>query len=146
MNQSDPIQVYLGSLQEKSAAGEPDPAAHRAALAALIQTLQPEVTVAVQPDRDVPGLALGHDGMPVGSIATADLGDNLDLAERSEPLRGYLQSSHNLILTNYLEFRWYTAGELRSVVHLGYRTPAGDIRPTRDADLAVAHLLELFLY
>ncbi len=38
------------------------------------------------------------------------LREDLDRVEKSDQLKRYRQSLHNLILTNYLEFRWYVNG------------------------------------
>ncbi|MGI8746234.1 MAG: hypothetical protein ACR2NN_27365 [Bryobacteraceae bacterium] len=54
----------------------------------------------------------------VGYLETKDIGKSLDEAERSDQLKRYLRSLPNLILTDYLEFRWYVNGERRKIVLL----------------------------
>ncbi|HYT45459.1 MAG TPA: type ISP restriction/modification enzyme, partial [Methylomirabilota bacterium] len=45
-------------------------------------------------------------------------GVSLDQTEHSEQLKRYLGSLANLILTDYVEFRWYVSGEHRQMVRL----------------------------
>src|SRR6266566_9094437 len=47
---------------------------------------------------------------PLGYIETKDIGISLDQVERSDQMKRYLGSLANLILTDYIEFRWYVAG------------------------------------
>jgi hypothetical protein len=46
-------------------------------------------------------------------VGTKDIGEDLNKVEKSEQLKRYRESLHNLILTDYLEFRWYVNGEHR---------------------------------
>lgn len=55
----------------------------------------------------------------VGYIETKDLDADLGAVEQSDQLKRYLSSLENLILTNYLEFRWYVDGDLRLSARLG---------------------------
>jgi hypothetical protein len=52
-----------------------------------------------------------HGPLTIGYVEAKDIGVPLREAERSEQLRRYLASLDNLILTNYLEFRWYLKGK-----------------------------------
>ena len=60
-----------------------------------------------------------HGPLIVGYIETKDVGIGLDEVERSEQLRRYFAGLRNLILTDYLEFRWYVDGQLRQKAQLG---------------------------
>ena len=50
-------------------------------------------------------------GLTIGWIETKDLGMNLDEVEKSEQLKRYFEHLPNLILTDYLEIRWYVRRE-----------------------------------
>ena len=60
--------------------------------------------------------------MNVGYIEAKDVGKSLDEAERAEQLTRYRRALPNLVLTDYLAFRWYADGELRTSV--GWLVPA----------------------
>lgn len=58
-----------------------------------------------------PDLAIEENATPIGWIETKDLDADLDNAEKTDQLFIYKKQLRNLILTNYLEFRWFVAGE-----------------------------------
>ncbi|MDQ6664491.1 MAG: N-6 DNA methylase, partial [Acidobacteriota bacterium] len=74
-----------------------------------------EVLATNEPGREkcgAPDFAVTIRGpVTIGYIETKDIGKSLADAERSEQLRRYRRSLPNLILTDYLEFRWYVNGE-----------------------------------
>jgi collagenase-like PrtC family protease len=45
-------------------------------------------------------------------------GDSLDKVEKSDQMKRYLKALHNLILTDYLEFRWYVNRERKFNVRM----------------------------
>ena len=51
------------------------------------------------------------DGIAIGYVETKDIGINLDKEEKSEQLQRYRNGLENLILTDYLEFRFFINGE-----------------------------------
>ncbi|MCX8038635.1 MAG: hypothetical protein N3D11_16590, partial [Candidatus Sumerlaeia bacterium] len=86
------------------------------ALQTLIESLAPDVVATNEPKRircGAPDFILTRGPVPVGYIEAKDLGTNLDAAERSEQVVRYREALGNLILTDYLEFRWYESGERR---------------------------------
>ena len=50
----------------------------------------------------------------MGYVEAKDVGLDLDQIEKSEQLQRYLEAFPNLVLTNYLEFRWYVNGKRRT--------------------------------
>jgi hypothetical protein len=46
------------------------------------------------------------------------VGKSLAETERTDQLKRYRRALNNLILTDYLEFRWYVGGELRQEARL----------------------------
>lgn len=77
-----------------------------------------------------PDLIVNQRGLPIGYVECKPIGSNLDTIEETEQLKRYRVGLPNLILTNYLEFRWYTQGNLRQVVG-GFNEHHGNIT-TRD--------------
>ena len=62
-----------------------------------------------------------------GYIEAKDIGVSLDEAAKSEQLTRYLRSLPNLLLTDYLEFRWYVEGKHRQTIRLADALPNGKI-------------------
>ena len=58
-----------------------------------------------------PDYIIQKKNIPVGYIEAKDIDKNLDVVEKSEQLDRYRASLDNLILTNYLEFRFFVNGE-----------------------------------
>lgn len=56
--------------------------------------------------------------VPLGYVETKDIGVGLDQVEKSEQMRRYLEGLNNLILTDYLEFRWYVNGARKDKIHV----------------------------
>jgi len=82
--------------------------------------------------------------IPIGYVEAKDVGTGLDTAERSAQIRRYRSSLNNLILTDYLEFRWYVQGEHRETARLGTLPPDGKIKRSQSGVQAVTALLERF--
>ena len=68
--------------------------------------------------RNAPDFLVRRGEVSLGWIETKPPGTNLDTEETSEQLQRYRKAFPNLILTDYLEFRLYTAGEHRLSVRL----------------------------
>jgi len=56
--------------------------------------------------------------VPLGYIETKDVGVDLDAVEKSTQMKRYLKALNNLILTDYLEFRWYVNGRKQSTLRV----------------------------
>ena len=82
--------------------------------------------------------------MPIGHIECKDIDENLDTAERSDQLKRYREALPNLILTDYLEFRWYAEGELRETARLGRFDSGGAYTAESGGGDAVRALLDTF--
>ena len=134
----EPLHNYLKAVEQALRAGNATEHTHRPALKALLEGLRANVAATNEPARvecgapDFAVTVLTPAGpLTIGHVETKDTGRSLDEAERSDQLRRYLRSLPNLILTDYLEFRWYVDGERRAVARLGQAEPDGRIR--RDA-------------
>jgi type I restriction-modification system DNA methylase subunit len=68
----------------------------------------------------IPDFTVRKNEILIGYIEAKKIGEDLDKIESSEQLQRYLDSSigQNLILTNYLEFRWYINGKRRLIAQL----------------------------
>src|SRR4030042_1641728 len=81
----------------------------------------------------------------LGYLEAKDVGISLDTEERSPQLKRYREALPNLILTDYLEFRWYVNGERRAVASLGTVERDGRVKAKKEALDAVGELLSQFL-
>jgi predicted helicase len=61
----------------------------------------------------IPDFTVKRRELLVGYVEAKDVGLNLDQVEKTEQLQRYLEAFPNLVLTNYLEFRWYVNGKRR---------------------------------
>lgn len=110
----DAIKVYLSQLQQNLQTGQATEHTHRPALQHLIQSLLPSVRALNEPrqiDCGAPDYVLQRGEEPLGYIEAKDIGENLDKVQKSDQLNRYRESLNNLILTDYLEFRWFLEGE-----------------------------------
>ena len=92
-----------------------------------------------------PDFVIQKDGVPVGYVECKDIGADLKREEESEQLERYRNGLHNLILTDYVTFRWYVEGELRREVKLAERQQDGRLRLVKGGDTDVDLLLQRFL-
>lgn len=76
-----------------------------------------------QADYGAPDFIVELRQVPIGHVECKDIGTNLDTEEEGEQLKRYRNALPNLILTDYLQFRWYVDGEVRrSTVRCETRT------------------------
>lgn len=143
-----PFNAYLRQIRTKLKTGDAREGTHRSALEALLQSLAPGVLALNEPARvgdDAPDMLVQRDGLTIGWVETKDIGVNLDEAQKSDQLERYLAAQPNLILTDYLEFRWYTDGELRQTARIGVTSPGRKVASSRAGIEETRELLEHFL-
>lgn len=117
-----PITLYLHELQDSLNTGIATEHTHRPALVSLFEALADDLRAANDPAHSAcgaPDLVILRGDFIVGHVETKDIGIPLDREERSEQLGRYRAAFDNLILTDYLEFRWYVGGQHRRSVRLG---------------------------
>ncbi len=143
------VAAYLKQVGKDLARGDSTEHTHRPALQQLIQQLQKGIVCVNEPKGSS---GAGHPDMkvllgetPLGFIETKDVG--LDLTEIAETpqLKRYLEHIPNLILTDYLEFRWYQNGNLADTVRLATVLGSGKLRRHDQSGEALLTLLDNFL-
>ena len=139
--------AYLRELRETRASSDATEHSYRPALKALVESLDGEGIMAInEPTKGeygAPDFKVSRDGVPIGYIECKDIGVNLDVVENSDQLQRYRDALPNLILTDYLEFRWYVDGELRDSVRIA--TLSGEkIQTITGGSLAVEAMLDSF--
>src|SRR6266702_6196543 len=113
MSQAE-LRTYLKEIEQTYRIGNATEHTYRSNLKKLLETLAPSVTATNEPKRvkcGAPDFIITHKQTPLGYIETKDIGISLDHTERTEQIKRYLGSLGNLILTDYIEFRWYVAGK-----------------------------------
>ncbi len=113
---------YLKQLERALAAGNATEHTHRPALKSFIESQGIDIIATNEPKRvkcGAPDFIVTHGQTPLGYVEAKDAGEPLERVEKSEQMRRYLDSLDNLLLTDYLEFRWYVRGERVGEARLG---------------------------
>jgi len=145
---SSAIKSYINNIERELKTGGATENTHRPALKDLLEGLESKVTATNEPKRvecGAPDFILRKDGLTIGYVETKDPGKSLDEAEASDQLMRYKKSLSNLILTDYLEFRWFVDGELRDSVRLGRIGKGNRILLDKKGIEETTEFLKLFL-
>src|SRR3990172_5877307 len=147
-----PIDAYRRQIERELQAGNATEHTHRPALKDLIESLASGITATNEPKRvecGAPDFIVSrksqHGPVTLGYMEAKDVGKPLDEIERSDQMKRYRSALPNLILTDYLEFRWYVAGDHRQSARLAHVSKGGKLTPEKDGDKAVTDLLIAFL-
>jgi predicted helicase len=147
MTDGDPFRTYLDELRRTLATGVAQEHAYRGALEDLLEAVRDGVQAVNEPSHiacGAPDFIVLRGQTPLGYVEAKDIDASLDAAERTPQLKRYRESLNNLILTDYLEFRWYVEGEERSRARLGSVTRDGKVRASKEGIESVSQLLESF--
>ena len=117
------VKEYTAQLQRELVTGNALEHSYRPAFKSLIEGIDPSIIAVNEPTRSAHGapdfvfLNRNNKDLIFGYAETKDLNVNLDLIEKSEQLKRYL-GYPNLILTNYLEFRFFRNGEKHQTIKI----------------------------
>lgn len=138
---------YLKKIEAAYVAGNSTEHTHRPALKELVENLGHGIVATNEPQRvkcGAPDLIITKGHTPLGYIESKDIGKSLSEAERSDQLKRYLESLGNLILTDYLEFRWYVGGQHRMTARLA-SVVNGKLKVEKNGISQVEELLKTFI-
>jgi len=146
------IADYLRAVRREHR-GEPTELSYRTAVKELLEALRPGVVAQNEPrhrrDCGAPDMGVtdgtGPEALRIGYLECKDIGVSLDDVEESEQLTRYRDNLDNLILTDYLQFRWYVEGDERARATLAHVDRDGKIVAESGGEEQVAELLEAFL-
>jgi len=144
----DNFAAYLHQIGTALAAGNATEHTYRPALKTLLESLQTGLVATNEPKREkcgAPDFILTHGETPLGYLEAKDIGKPLDEIEGGEQLRRYRESLSNLVLTDYLEFRWYVGGQPRLTARLASLVGRQHLAPEPDGTARVLELLNAFL-
>ena len=140
---------YCREIGQTRATGQATEHSYRPALQKLIQDLAGGDVRAINEPQSVacgaPDFIVERRGVRIGHIECKDVGANLDRAEASAQLKRYRDGLPNLILTDYLQFRWYAEGELRDEARLARLDSQGKVAADKVGAARTDALLEAFL-
>jgi Predicted helicase len=146
------IKAYLRKISENYELGISVEATHRPSFVSLIDEIERvnkqklhALNEAKQIECGSPDVLIFKDGLNIGYVEFKDIGVNLDKVENSKQILGYLKVLPNLLLSNYLEFRWFINGKFIKSVRVAsiIRNNKLKIDTTKLKDLS--NLLEEFL-
>ena len=146
-------QNYLAALQKEHATGKATEHSYRPALQSYLQGLvqgihavnEPRRQQCGAPDYVVERLRKGE-SIPIGYIEAKDLQHDLDKVEKTVQMQRYLASLDNIILTNYLEFRFFVNKEKVATVTIATLSPQGITLLPEQFSLLERHLAEFAEY
>jgi len=117
------IKKYINDIYNTHSTHNATEHTYRLFLKSFLENIQSCIIAINEPKRvlcGAPDYVVQHKGLTIGYIEAKDIGISLDEMESSEQLARYRRSLSNLILTDYLEFRWYVDGEKRASARAAY--------------------------
>ncbi len=116
------FQKYIDDISKRYATGTAREHTYRPALQNLLEDVIPGIIASNDPARiecGAPDFILSRRKIDVGYIEAKDIADDLDKTEKSEQLKRYRDSLDNLILTDYLEFRFFLHSKKVEAIRIG---------------------------
>jgi len=157
----EPFNAYLKQIEKALSAGDATEHTHRPALKSLIESLETGVEAINEPKRSdcgAPDFVVRRKGkrLTIGHIEAKDVDKDLGATESDsarktpssrdgEQLARFRNALPNLLLTNYLEFRWYVRGERRLMAQFATLSPGGKVKVLPGGIEEAQKLLRLFL-
>lgn len=117
-----PFHKYIDDIVKRYKTGTAREHTYRPALQNLLEEVIPGIMASNDPARiecGAPDFILSRRKIDVGYIEAKDIADDLDKTEKTEQLKRYRESLDNLILTDYLEFRFFMHGEKVETICIG---------------------------
>ncbi len=143
------IYDYILSIQTELSTGNALEHTYRPALKTLIESLDETINAVNEPARSVHGapdfvfLNKSNKDLILGYTETKNLDVDLDQIEKSEQLKRYL-GYPNLILTNYLEFRFFRNGDKYQSIKIA-EIKYGVVQSNEPSFSSLEHEIKAFL-
>jgi type I restriction-modification system DNA methylase subunit len=149
----DAFDKYLAEINKAYLRGDATEHTHRPALKALIEAFGQKYTATNEPRQiacGAPDILVSSRkrkiDFRIGYIECKDIGVDLKKEEKTEQIKKrYLPSLQNFILTDYIEFRWYTQGQIRLTTQLGREGKGGAFESTKQSKKDVEEMMRGFL-
>jgi hypothetical protein len=143
----DAIKDYLKQIEKELRRGDSTEHTHRSTLKILLESMMTGVVATNEPKRiecGAPDFIVTKGHVPLGYIEAKDVGKPLDEIEKGEQMGRYFALG-NLILTDYLEFRWYAGGKRKLIARLAASDPDGKLHAFTSGADDLSALLQQFL-
>lgn len=118
-----PIANYINEINKRFKTGISREHSYRGDLQTLVESLVTGIIATNEPARiscGAPDYVITKNNIPLGYIEAKDIDDDLDNKNHKEQFDRYRNSLNNLIITNYLEFRFYRDGEKVTTIRIGH--------------------------
>jgi predicted helicase len=141
-------QDYIKAVEKALSLGNATEHTHRPALKDFVESLENGITATNEPKHvkcGAPDYIVTKGETPLGYIEAKDVGKPLDKEEKSDQMKRYLEGLSNLILTDYLEFRWYVNGKHRLTARLADVSSTKKLKTAKNGATEVTELLTAFL-
>src|SRR6266487_89888 len=146
------LRDYLKNIETPYKTGSATEHTYRPALQKLLVSLVSDITALNEPKRvkcGAPDYAVfrrtGQGMLTIGYVEAKDLSVSLDKVEHGEQMNRYLRALDNLVLTDYLEFRWYVKGEKQMSARLTTLQRGKSLALDKVGAKAAEDLLQSFL-
>jgi len=103
-----PFETYIAKVEADYRGGKATELTYRGTLELFLESLERGVEASSDPKHiecGAPDFIVEKRRVPLGYVETKDVAEPLDRIEKTEQMKRYLKALHNLILTDYLEFR-----------------------------------------
>ena len=142
------LQVYFQEVYQVYQGQNATEQSYYPALKKLMESLDSGIQAINEPKRiacGAPDFLVKNGILEVGYIEAKDIGVSFKKVEKTAQMGRYFQALGNLILTDYLEFRWYVQGELKLSASLGTIDKHKKIKVDKEGIQEVDQLLRQFL-
>jgi len=115
------FETYITKVENDLRGGKATEHTYRGTLEIFMEALERGIEASNDPKHiecGAPDFIVEKRKVPLGYVETKDVGESLDRIEKSDQMKRYLKALHNLMLTDYLEFRWYVNGEKKRTIRL----------------------------
>src|SRR5712691_7806025 len=134
--------AYLTEIQKHLARGDATEHTLRPALITLVQSLGKGIVATNEPKHlpliGAPDLKVSRGRIPLGNVETKPVGTDLSEMKQGKGPYGdqFIRYSAlpNWILTDYLQFHWFTHGERQRVVRVAVLVGQGKLKPLPNAE------------
>lgn len=140
------IAEYLSHVNTLYITGNAREHSYRGDLQTLISTILPDILVTNEPAKvscGAPDYMLTRKGIPVGYIEAKDIGIDLNSKNLKEQFERYKAGLNNLIITDYLNFKFYRDGEFITEISIA-SLKDGQIKPLPENFKAFTNLISDF--
>ncbi len=143
------LSIYLKDIEEAYRKGNATEHTYRSYFKTLIETAAPHVIATNEPKHikncGAPDFIITAQQTPLGYVETKDIGISLSNVEHTDQMKRYLAGLANLILTDYVEFRWYVTGQHRTTARLAKPSKKGKWIVDANGIEQVYHLMQGFI-